>query len=181
MKHLYYVRHGESDANVAALWSGSHDAVLTPHGIEQAKTAGKKAHDEGLTFDLIISSPLQRAHNTAKIIAEETGYPSDKIILDKNLQERFFGALEGTKHEKELIDAYWNNETVIDSTEDVETLEALHTRARNILASLKDRPEDTILIVSHGAFGRAMRRILEDLPPTTIVNAYPNAQVFKLI
>jgi uncharacterized phosphatase len=146
MKRIYFVRHGLSEMNKAGLRSGRTDTPLASEGIEQAKQAGQEAKD--LNIDLIISSPMSRAHHTAKVIAAEIGYPEDKIVLDEVLIERDFGALEGTP--------YVPGETLAD-VENIETAEAIVARAEKALARLQQLPHENILIVSHGSFGRALR------------------------
>jgi uncharacterized phosphatase len=146
MKKLYFVRHGLSEMNKAGLRSGRTDTPLTPEGIEQAKLAGAKA--KNLQIDLVISSPLSRAHHTAKVIAAEIGYPEDKILLDEAVIERDFGALEGA--------VYVSGEP-LEGVENIETAEAIIARAERALARLQQLPHDNILVVSHGSFGRALR------------------------
>src|SRR5687768_1595036 len=99
MKHLYFIRHGESQFNVENKWAGTSDPPLTDTGHEQAKAAGRHAKRKGINFDVIISSPLQRAHHTAKHIANELGYSHDKIELNDLLMERHYGILEGEVNE----------------------------------------------------------------------------------
>src|SRR3712207_2041072 len=60
MRRLYFIRHGESEFNKANKWTGSTDTPLTDTGHKQAKKAGKKLRDQGVVFDIIISSPSQR-------------------------------------------------------------------------------------------------------------------------
>ncbi len=62
---LYFVRHGESTTNKAEQYTGQLDVGLTDYGREQAVTAGRVITEQGLKVDLIISSPLVRAHDTA--------------------------------------------------------------------------------------------------------------------
>ena len=100
MKHLYYMRHGESTYNAQEMWAGQADAPLSAKGHKQAKRAATKAKQQGLAFDIIISSPLSRAHHTAKYIAEAVGYPEDEILLHPGFVERGFGSLEGTRNDE---------------------------------------------------------------------------------
>lgn len=78
MKVVYFVRHGESRANVEKVFAGSrYDVPLTAAGLQQAKATGM-LRDKPI--DIIVSSPLQRAKQTAKCIAEEIGY-NEKLHL----------------------------------------------------------------------------------------------------
>ena len=178
--NLYYIRHGQSEANINNIWSGQLDSLLTSEGRIQAKEAGDKALSEGLRFDKIYSSPLKRAYDTAVAIAEATKYPVQNIVINNDLMERSFGMLEGTSHE-DAIKAYFEHESGIDEYKGVEKFADLYERAEKILASIKNSDGETILIVSHGALGRALRRHIEHLPLESKVEPYPNAKIFKLI
>lgn len=68
---LYFLRHGESAGNVARIPQGRADFPLSPKGREQAVAAARWFADQEL--DLVLSSPLQRASETAEIIAREAG------------------------------------------------------------------------------------------------------------
>ena len=81
MKKIFFIRHGQSVMNVAELASGHTDTPLTPIGKEQATKAGKEARDKGLIFDVILASPLERAHHTAKLVAEHSGHSENLIEL----------------------------------------------------------------------------------------------------
>lgn len=183
MKHLYYLRHGESTANISALIGGFIHAPLTEKGIAQAKSAGASTRQEKLTFDVIISSPLERAINTAKLFSKEINYPEAKIELLADIQERFFGELEG-QHEDAFgmtKDEYLQNPLSIDHIKHVETIQALHERAEKVFNDLKKRPEDIILLVSHAAFGRSLRKVIENRPFDEPIENFENAQIIKLI
>ena len=72
---LYFIRHGESEANIANVFSNRPPGhALTAAGREQARGAGRAPAPEGLTA--IYSSPLLRATQTADILAQSLGLPS---------------------------------------------------------------------------------------------------------
>lgn len=166
--------------NKTSVWSGSPDSPLAPEGHEQAIKAGKYAHSQELKFDLIISSPSQRALNTAKYVAREVGYPIDKIELDETIKERNFGDLEGRR---DLVAAtkYMVHESAIDSFKGVESLAELQARADAFLDRIKSRDEDIILIAGHGAFGRALYRKIHNKPINYRLKIYQNAKMERLI
>ncbi len=180
MKQLYFIRHGESELNKAHKWAGSSDTALTPRGHQQAKHTGRAAKDQHLTFDIIITSPLQRAHHTAQHVATAVDYPKEAIVLHPLFVERNFGELEGKvdlgAKAKNLLD-----ETEIDSRKDVEPLLDLQHRAEEALAYLSDLPYDNILVVSHGAFGRALRRAINKEPLHRRGASFDNAQLVRLV
>ena len=68
---IYLARHGQDEDNAAGILNGHRDQPLTTIGTNQASVVAEKIRRAGLTFDAIYSSPLQRAHKTAQIIASE--------------------------------------------------------------------------------------------------------------
>ena len=73
MGKLYFVRHGESEWNTVGRICGATDIPLTDRGREMAKETAARIIEEGIKIDKIISSPLSRAYETAKIIGEVLG------------------------------------------------------------------------------------------------------------
>lgn len=87
---LYFVRHGETEFNKHHQLMGQRiDAPLDDTGLRQAHEVVAKLPKE---FDLIYSSPLHRAAQTAKIIAD---YFNKNIEIKDELKERDFGSLSG--------------------------------------------------------------------------------------
>ncbi len=179
MKNLYYVRHGESEFNKAGKWAGSTDTPLTKKGHAQAKQAGQLAKEQALKFDVIISSPLSRAHHTAQYIADGVGYPIDKILIKPELMERDFGKLEGHSHLKASA-AYLIDESSVDKYGG-ESLADMQKRADKLLEHLQSLPHDSILIVGHSSFGRALRRAINKEPLHHRGESYDNGKIVKLI
>lgn len=163
MKNLYFVRHGESEFNKASVWTGSSDSPLTKLGKDQAMNVAKEILAKNLKFDLVISSPLIRAFDTAKIICEINNYPLDKVLIDPNTIERDFGTLEGDKNL--IIELkYAEDESNIDHIDGVETVAHLQKRADKFYQYLKTLPQDNILVVGHGAFARGLSRSINNIP-----------------
>lgn len=184
MKHLYFIRHGESVMNTQGLSSGGTDTPLTKTGIRQAMNAGKIAKEQGLKFDAIISSPLQRAHHTAQHVASAVDHPLELIEIHENLKERNFGELEGRNMTKDFgidLTYYYENPRSVDHIKDIETIQQLHERAQQAYEYLKSRKEDNILVVGHGAFLRSLQRVIKNLPFDAPVEPFDNAQIVKLI
>jgi len=172
MKHLYFCRHGLSEMNKLGLWAGQIETPLTPEGKEQAKLAGEFAKD--LNIGHIVSSPYSRALDTAKIIAKQIGYPLKNIEQNSLFIERGLGVLEGQP---------WNPDLNIDGFADIETRDTLFERMHLALEFLQTIPADNVLVVSHGASGRALQHIINPaIPfegPSTI--HFPNAKIIQLI
>lgn len=180
MKNLYFLRHGLSEFNKSMTWSGDSDTPLAEEGVEQSIKAGVAAKKAGLKFDLIISSPLSRACNTAKLFAKEIGYPEDEILIDNNLLERGFGVLEGGVDEQASKE-YQTDERLVEKYEGVEKLTTMQQRSDRYYEKLKSLPEETILIVGHGAFGKAFHRSIAKIPYTERGEILENAKLYKLI
>lgn len=166
MKKLYFIRHGQSEMNTRNLWAGVTNTPLTDEGRRQAKAAGYAAKDLGI--DLIVSSPLVRAHETAKIVAKEIGYPGEKILINSLLIERNFGELEGKPYDPDLN---------LDGFSDLEVDDALVARAHLALKWINSHQADHILVVSHGSFGRALRSMLKAEYPMSHPEKLKNAEI----
>jgi broad specificity phosphatase PhoE len=180
VKTLYYLRHGESEFNRGGRWSGQGNPQLTPVGISQAKQAGFDAKQAGIRFDVIYSSPLDRARQTAELFCQEIDFPIKEIKLDKQLIERSYGKLEGTRN---IIAAakYARSETGIDHYPEVERLKDLQARAQRVLENLQGDPAKVILVVGHGAFYRALWREVNQRPLGDRGHYLHNATLVKLI
>lgn len=180
MKRLLYVRHGETELNAAGLLSGRIETLLTDKGIQQAMAAGKELKRKLPAIDVIICSPYKRTRKTAQLIAAEIGYPVEKIQASDLFIERTFGVLEGTSGKEFLATHAYRD---IDDVEGAETIEALQKRAEKALAYLQTLKEDTILVVGHGAFGRAIKRVAQGLPHTheyEVDTSIGNAAIIEL-
>lgn len=180
MKTVYFIRHGQSVMNTQGVWSGQTDTPLTDHGHKQAKKAGQLAKEQGLKFDLIISSPLQRAHNTAQHVATALDYPHEKIVLHDDLKERNFGSLEGKSYIP-YTPKYVLGEHHLDVYDGVEALTDLQARMDRFRDHLFSLPHDTILVAAHGASGRALYRSLHNLPISKRDIRFHNAEINKFL
>jgi phosphohistidine phosphatase len=80
---LYIVRHAKAEDR--AIFMADHDRQLTSDGIIAAARMGHYLHEKGIRPDIIISSTAPRAKDTARGIAEKTGYEPEQIRLDETL------------------------------------------------------------------------------------------------
>ena len=87
---IYIIRHGETDWNTKRLLQGATDIPLNQNGIEVARLTAKALKD--VPFDVIYTSPLSRAVQTAEIMRRDRDIP---IIPDERLKEISFGPYEG--------------------------------------------------------------------------------------
>jgi uncharacterized phosphatase len=162
MQHLYLMRHGQSQANADHIIAGSHESPLSPIGCIQAELAGQTA-SQFFHFDLIITSPMSRAAQTAMIIAEQLNYPQDKIVVVEDLRERNLGNVEGKSYESSP-DSNGNYEDA-ENVPNVEPITDLFDRAALLLEQFLKRPEQLILIITHNGTGRMLRTVAEGNQP----------------
>lgn len=87
---LYILRHGTTAWNVEHKLQGRTDIPLDDRGVLMATLTGQTLKDKGVSFDLVFSSPLIRAYETAHLIA-----PDSNIATDERLLELSFGQCEG--------------------------------------------------------------------------------------
>lgn len=176
MKTVYFVRHGESEANARRITAGGGlDIDLTDHGVDQAEQVGRLLKSKDI--QLIVSSPLKRALHTAQIIAMGIGYNPNKIVTNSQFAERYLGEMTGKPH-----DEVQNYFAMGLTPPGGESTEALHDRTVAGLEWLKMQEADKILVVSHGGPGRMIRAIIRDEKHTSIdsLGSIGNAEVLEL-
>lgn len=92
---LVLLRHGQSEWNVANLFTGWHDVGLTERGRAEAIDAGRTMAESGLRFDRSHTSLLARAAITQNLALEAMGQPWLPVDRHWRLNERHYGALQG--------------------------------------------------------------------------------------
>ena len=107
--NLILIRHGQSEWNALNQFTGWKDPDLTAKGIEEAHNAGKIIKDLRINFDIVFTSALVRAQNTAEIILEEINQ-SLSTIKNQALNERNYGDLAGLN--KDDARKRWGDEQV---------------------------------------------------------------------
>ncbi|MCK5322376.1 MAG: histidine phosphatase family protein [Candidatus Aenigmarchaeota archaeon] len=154
MTRLIFVRHGETDWNKRKILQGTSDIELNKNGLEQARKVALRLKSEKI--DVIYSSPLKRAYQTACAIAGEQGI---EVIRDDDLREVNYGVFEGRN-----IDELKNDELWKERKKDKYNFKPPGGESykeffdKTILAIkriLKDNRGKTILISSHSAFIRS--------------------------
>lgn len=151
---FYFVRHGESEANVASIFSNrGFIHGLTPNGRDQVKTRGEKLKD--IQIDKLIASPLKRAVQTAEILSEFVRQP---IHIDAALSEVDMGILEGEPIEKnlshffELLEDWLVKDEPEKRVPEGESLLDVQNRFYPLMEELRSTCDDqsTIMLVGHG-------------------------------
>jgi uncharacterized phosphatase len=175
MKTIYFVRHGESDANSRRIMAGTvMDVGLTSKGRTQAKKAGQDLKDKNI--DLIVSSPMKRATETAEIIAKEIDYNPKKIIMNPLFIERDFGV-----YSKGPVDIFVDALDKDDLHESVEKVSVMEKRVTAGLSWLAGQKADRIVLVSHGDVSAVLRLIHQKLPHSHMykLKDHGNAEIYE--
>jgi uncharacterized phosphatase len=136
------IRHGETDWNSSGRLQGCEDIEINDLGRSQAVQLAGYLKKE--PWDLIFSSPLKRAYETAQIIGAQLSLPD--ILVAELLRERDYGMASGLLPEERRSRF---SDGVIPGQEE---FEHLRKRAMNaLLAITKEYPGKRIIVVSHGA------------------------------
>jgi probable phosphoglycerate mutase len=161
---FWFLRHGETDWNAKNLSQGNVEVPLNDAGRAQARAAATKLQRRGIKT--IISSPLGRAEETARIIAEILDL---SVAIDAGLREASYG-----EHEGQAM-AGWYEQWIEGShiPRGGESFAALRLRAIEAMNRALARPQP-VLVVGHGGFFRAVRGAM-GLPVTVRT---PNALPF---
>lgn len=145
MTIIGFVRHGNTAWNIEKRAQGHSHNPLNETGLRQADAVGRRLSQE--EWDVILSSDLLRARQTAEIIASYMGKP---IIFDQRLREISRGRLEGTI-EKERIERWGKDWRKLDFGE--ETKEQLRARGVNFVEeALEKYKGQKVLVITHGMF-----------------------------
>ena len=102
---LVLLRHGQSSWNLENLFTGWTDVPLSEHGVMEAKESGRLMSEAGHLPDVVHTSVLVRAVQTADIALGEMGRTWIPVRRSWRLNERHYGALQGL-NKKETADKY---------------------------------------------------------------------------
>lgn len=160
MGHFYFVRHGQTVWNVESKICGRTDIKLTEYGHQQAVETGKKFLEEGIKADEILYSPLVRAAETARHIAEIMGIPAKAEL---RLIEQHFGKWEGTSP-RNAADFQKEKEQFASHHGNVESTLQLAQRIYNLLDDIKaESDEKTYILVAHNGIARVVQSYFTDM------------------
>lgn len=150
------IRHGQTDWNQAHLIQGRLDQPLNDTGRMQLECTAKRLRTYPIEWDVILSSPLSRAYESAQIIQKTL--PIDATIIKRDqLIEREFGSAEGLEitpivYQKILVDAYAGMEDTL----------TIQDRAKKEILEIASLYEGKhILIVTHSHFIKALFTLLD--------------------
>ena len=157
MTQFYFIRHGQTKANVLKMKQGTINSEITylnNNGQEQAKTL--RDHFDISFADRIISSPLNRTKQTTEILNQSAQLP---VSFDKRLLEIPYGQWDGQKNadlRKRHPDAYndyWDDvlPMYVKYAPDGETFDDVINRVHDFMIETTNKyPNDKIICVTHG-------------------------------
>ena len=156
--NLYVVRHGQTIWNLENRVQGITDIPLTEQGIKDAEEL--KELVKSLNIDVVISSPLSRARETAKILVDF----KLPINTDDRIKERDWGMNEGAKIDE--VDR-WDCWDVILNTkvQNIESIQDFMYRVSSFIEEIKIKYKDkNVLVVTHSAVIRVIHYMLGNIP-----------------
>jgi probable phosphoglycerate mutase len=170
--NIILIRHGETAWNAERRLQGHLDIPLNPEGERQAKLLAEALAPEPI--DLIVSSDLQRARQTAQAVATLRNMP---VHVEPGLRERCYGGFEGLLYaeieQRFPADfAAWQARDIDailpDGKNCGETFRQFYTRATDaILALAAAHPGGTLALVAHGGVLECAYRMALGLPLET--------------
>lgn len=164
MKRIALIRHGATEANLRKFYAGSTDLPLTAEGEKQAKALAERV--KALKPDRILSSPLKRAKDTAKIATSGIDL---EIELDNNLREVDFGKWENKSYSelardhKEEVDRWfsWDPDFKFPGGE---SFRGFSERVKNVKERIEKENARTLLVFTHGGVIGHLMCLILNLP-----------------
>jgi 2,3-bisphosphoglycerate-dependent phosphoglycerate mutase len=169
---ITFLRHGRSRADDEGVYEGRYDSPLTDVGISQVKLRAEEWKSQGINFDRIITSPLQRANQTARIISSVLG---SEMESELDWMEFNNGPLAGLSVEegekmypkqdfRNPYQAFW---------ETGESEWEFYTRAAKAVEKIVRLGAGKYLVVGHGGIiNQAMRTIFGVQPSVNMMGAW---------
>ena len=183
MKNILLIRHGQSEWNKLNLFTGFKNIELSEQGIEEANKAGQNFKNLDIKFNIVFTSELKRAQETAKIILQNLDQwnflnNEGKIISNINLNERDYGDLTGL-NKKETAEKFGEEQVhkwrrgYSDQPPNGESLEDVVRRVTKyfeevIKPAIQSDENDNILIAAHGNSLRALLIVMNIYEPSNI-------------
>lgn len=147
---LYLIRHGETIEGSQGKILGTIGGQLSPAGISYSQAIAKYFKAQGISLSNIITSDLQRAVDTGRIISDILHIPMTTELL---IRERAAGIAEGKLEAEIDWKTYEQLPIEVRKHEGGESFTDVQNRAQQFLDALKNEPQgEKLLIVSHSAF-----------------------------
>jgi len=161
MLRLLVVRHGQTDFNAQRRYQGTTDVALNATGVRQAEALAQRLRAD--VIDAIVSSPLERALQTARIIAQAV--PRDMQVME-HFRERSVGVYEGLTSEEVKVKYpdLWGQRLTRQMNQTPpggETMLEVGCRVLEGLGQLKERhSNETVVLVTHAFVARMIYGII---------------------
>jgi len=174
MTRLYLVRHGQTDWNLEGRWQGHADVPLNDRGLQQAAQIAEALAGAGLKA--IYSSDLQRARQTAQLLAEAAGL---EVRVDARLREIHQGEWQGLLVDE--IQARYgeifhqrHRDPAAFAPPGGETAAQVKARLLEAIGEICRRhPDERVAIVSHGFALALLRTHFGNHPMTDVWGLIP--------
>ena len=161
---IYLTRHGETEWNIEKRLQGRGDSPLTKYGIQRAKELRDRI--KNIDIDVIYSSPIKRALNTANILR---GNKNIDIVTDDRLMEMCFGDYEGKKIDIiQKENPNWDIKLIMQGNVEIcapngENLKEVRERISKLMNKIiAENMGKSILIVTHGITLKALMYYFKD-------------------
>ena len=157
---IYIVRHGQTEQNLKKKLQGRSNHPLTDLGREQASAVGDAFRDAGIVFDKVYTSPLDRAIETAKLVAGDVPIECEDALIEMD-----YGPYEGTDLHNlpPEVEEFFQDFTNHPAPDGMEQLSSVVARAGEFLERLKAEAVHRDILLSTHAI--AMKGLLEYLTP----------------
>jgi uncharacterized phosphatase len=146
MTTICLIRHGETDWNVTRRLQGTTDVPLNARGVKQAEAC--RTYLSSSSYDVLITSPLKRAKQTAEIINQQLQLPLH--IMD-DFKERSFGEAEGMSYDDRR--AVYPEKNYPNQEEEEDFHQRIIAGLWKVTQSYSDQK---VLLVNHGAVIKAI-------------------------
>ena len=156
MSQLFFIRHGQTEANVKGILTGRLETNLTQKGIDDAIALSKELTED---FDYYYCSPLTRTHQTLRAIKGNVDF-----IIDERITEVSSGDWQG-KLKSELPEEEYNlYKKGLLNPPNGESLTDVDKRIESFLKEMfsKYKDNEKILVVTHNGFMRSLKRMFID-------------------
>lgn len=182
MVELYVVRHGETDTNKEVRINGrSTDLPLNKTGIKQSEELAKEV--DMSTFDVIYTSPMKRAKQTAEILNQGV---HDELLQDERLAEADYGSWDGVR-ESEIYPKYpqvidengFLLPNYIDYAKDGEDYQDVYKRVESFLQDITKLGDKKVMAVCHGFISRSIFKQVTGITDISTVVQSANCGVSK--
>jgi len=176
MAKLILLRHLKSQWNLENRFTGWTDVPLSMEGVENAKEVSDKL--AGVKIDKVYTSPLIRNRETTSLILENLGKKDAPIVINKALDERNYGALQGLN--KDEVKKQYGEEQVKlwrrswdQAPPEGESLKDVYERAVSFFKEYVEKDlesgKDILVVASHNSL-RALVKYIENISDEEITD-----------